>query len=205
MNPRYDISGIIGEGTATADALGRFLAANAGAVDVVINSAGGSAPDGAALMAAMQRHGTVTVQIDGIAASAASLAAMGGKRIVLHPSALLMIHEPAAFVFGPGDELRATADALDKMTVVYARAYAAATGNPVTRIAAWMKAETWMTAQEAVALNFADEVGGDTPPAMVAAFDYSRFTSAPAHLVQLASQHGWATVSPAQSKEKTNA
>lgn len=206
MNPTFTLSGYIGEGEATPDALGRFLDANPGAVDVLINSPGGIASDGAALMAAMQRHGNVSVQIDGIAASAASLVAMGGKRITMHPASLMMIHEPSAWAAGPAGVMRQTADALDKMTGVYAQAYARATGNPVARVAEWMADETWLTAAEALALNFADEIGGDTPPEMIARFDYTRFQMAPAHLLALACQQGWSTSSTdTGKKDKTDA
>ena len=203
--PQLMLHGMIGEDNAAPTFVSAFLEQNPGPVLFNINSPGGLATEGAAIMAAMQRHGQVTVQVDGLAASAASLAMIGGKRIILHPAALVMVHEPSALVFGPADDMRATADALDKMTLVYALAYARATGNPLARVAAWMKTETWMTAEEAVSLNFADEIGGDTPPAMVAAFDYSRFVSAPAHLVTLARQNGWATVSPVSGKENQNA
>ena len=132
--------------------------------------------------------------------------AMGGNKIIMHPAAVMMIHEPSALAVGPAGVMRQTADTLDKMSGVYATAYARATGNPVARVLEWMRSETWMTADEAVALNFADEIEGNTNPTMVAAFDYSRFTSAPANLVKLASQHGWATVSPdTGTKEKADA
>jgi len=205
MTPRLEITGLIGEDNATTAFVGAFLDQNPGPVLVNINSPGGLATEGAAIMAALQRHGQVTVQVDGLAASAASLAMIGGRRIILHPAALVMIHEPSALVFGPADAMRQTADALDKISGVYADAYARATGNPVARVAGWMKVETWMTAEEAVALNFGDEIGGDTAPVMVARFDYTRFMAAPAQLVRAAHLNGWATASPVSSDEENHA
>lgn len=207
MTPRFDISGVIGEGQACAEPLRNFLAQNTGKVEVFINSPGGIATEGAAMMAALENHGEVIVHVAGMAASAASLAAMGGKRIRMHSAALLMIHDPSGFTFGPADQHRAAADTLDKMTDVYARAYARATGHRVERIKAWMKAETWLTADEALELNFCDEIeGAETVEPVFAAFDYSRFFNAPNELVRLARKNGWARdASEVNSKGKANA
>lgn len=205
-NPRFTVSGIIGEGDASAERLGRFLAENPGPVLVTINSPGGDAFEGAAMLAELERHGAATVLVQGVAASAASLAVMGGARIVMHSDAMLMIHEPGAVTFGPAGEHRATAAMLDKLTGVYAAAYARATGHPAARVAAWMAAETWLTADESVSLNFADEIEATETPAAVARFDFTRFRNAPAQLVRMARANGWATVSPdAGAKEETYA
>lgn len=190
MKPRFVLSGEIGFDVSSAQ-LETFLAANPGPVDVLINSPGGSASDGAAMMAAMERHGKVTVTIEGVAASAASLTAMGAQVVLMHPVALLMIHEPSAGTFGTADELRADADTLEKMSLVYAKGYARATGQPVSRVASWMAAETWMTATEAVELGFVDRITEPASGAAVAAFDYSRFRHAPAALVVTAREKGW--------------
>ena len=203
MTPRFDISGAIGEGDATSAALGRFLDANPGAVEVVFNSFGGIASEGAGLFAELERHGGATAIVQGIAASAASLAMLGARRVRVHDAALVMLHEPAALTMGTADDMQATADSLDKIGAVYAGIYARATGNPVARIAAWMAEETWLDATECVALGFADEVlSGSTEPAVpVAAFDYRKFRSAPAALVQMALANGWATELPISKTE----
>jgi hypothetical protein len=87
------------------------------------------------------------------------------------------------------------------MTGVYAQAYARATGHSVARIAAWMKDETWLTAQEALELNFCDGIEAEAEePHMVAAFDYGRFRNAPGDLVKLARKNGWVTGSPVQEQ-----
>jgi ATP-dependent protease ClpP protease subunit len=207
MTPRYDIAGEIGEGNARAEALSAFLAQHAGQpVHVVINSPGGIASEGSALLATMERHGNVTVHIEGMAASAASLAALGGRTVLMHTDALLMIHEPSAFTWGTASEHRAGADMLDKMTGVYAAAYARATGQPVELVAAWMAEETWMTAQEALELNFCDGIEGEASKGRpVAAFDYGRFRNAPRELVALAMAKGWAGKSGRNEKGNEDA
>ena len=86
MTPEHHISGEIGDGA--AQALSAFLTVNPGPVRITINSPGGIASESAALMAAMERHGKCHVMVEGMAASAASLATMGGQKITMHPAAL---------------------------------------------------------------------------------------------------------------------
>jgi len=191
--PRFNLFGEIGfENGARLDDLTSFLAANPGPVDVFINSPGGVATEGAAMMAALERHGRAKVHVVGTAASAASLAALGGQIVLMHHAAMMMIHEPSAGTWGTADDHRSGAEALDRMTAAYASSYARATGQPVARIAAWMAAETWLTAAEAVELGFADRITGTGEGEAVAAFDYSRFRAAPQDLVQMAVSRGWA-------------
>lgn len=201
----FYLTGYIGENSATVDRLGEFLTANPDAATVIVNSPGGSATEGAAMLAQLEAHGNVTVRVVGVAASAASLVAMGGNRIVMHPAAAMMIHDPACMVFGAAKDLRTEADNLDKLAGIYAAAYARATGNRVEHVRAWMDAETWLTAEEALALHFCDEIeasGARGKP--VAAHDYTSFKAAPRQLVRLAIKNGWATVSPGDSKGKAD-
>lgn len=205
--PRFRLAGMIGEGEATARALGDFLSDNAGRpVVLTINSPGGDAFEGAAMLAEVERHGNVTSMGEGIVASAATLPLMAAREIVLHREAAIMIHDPSGFSFGPSGVHRATADVLDKLGGVYADFYARASGTPVQVVAAWMRAETWMTAEEAVALHFADRIEGDDRPVSVAAFDFTRFTNPPAALVKMARANGWAAVpSETSTERKTDA
>lgn len=205
MVSRFALNGDIEAGAASR--LASFLLHNPGSVTLFINSPGGDALEGAALMAEVERHGEVTVHVQGVAASAATLPLVAAKEVVMHPAAMVMIHEPSAWGGGTADELRDTAAALDKMSATYAAAYARHTGHPTARIAAWMKAETWLTAEEAVELRFADRIeAADKHPQMVAAYDYTKFRQPPEGLVRLAQKHGWATASPAdKSQEKKNA
>lgn len=194
MPPRFELNGDIEAGIARR--LGEFLDDNPDLVTLHINSPGGDALEGAALMAEVERHGAVIVCVQGIAASAATLPMVAAKKVILHPAAMVMIHEPSAWGGGTADQLRDTAAMLDKIGTTYAEAYARHTGHSVTRIAAWMKAETWLTANEAVELRFADQVEEAKAPQMIAAHDYSKFRRPPKSLVQLAQKHGWVPAAP---------
>jgi ATP-dependent Clp protease, protease subunit len=195
----FSLSGFIGEDGATPDDLARYLDANSTEAIITVNSAGGSAFDGAAMLAHLHAHGNATCRVVGVAASAASLVVMGANRIIMHPSAHIMIHNPATVVFGDAEALTHEADVMDKLARTYARAYASATGHPVERVSAWMDAETWLTADEALALHFCDEIEGEgTRGKAVAAFDYGRFRAAPQALVRLANKNGWASGLPAK-------
>lgn len=149
----------------------------------------------------------MTAFVTGIAASAASLVMVAAKRVVVHRDAMAMIHDPAALAYGSGPELRRWADTLDKIGAVYAASYSHHTGNPVKTVAKWMADETWLTAEEAVALNFADAIEGDEVAEAVACFDYTAFRNAPAQLVHLARKNGWAAARPNKTgkKETSNA
>lgn len=204
MAPRYLVTGDIESGESAAR-LGRFLEANPGPVEVVINSPGGAAQEGAAMMASVQRHGEVTAILRGMCCSAATLPAVAAKKIVMHHACFFMIHEPARYNFwGTADALRQEAEVLEKLTHIYADAYSRETGNDIELVKAWMKAETYLTADEALELNFCDEIEGpEAGTVTVAAFDLSHFKSPPPELVRLAAENGWATASP--SMEKANA
>lgn len=147
-----------------------------------INSPGGSATDGAAIRSlvrsfAEERQATVSVEIHGIAASAASAIAMAGDQILMAPDALLMIHNPWSIAVGDSDDMQHVADVLDKHEQAYAKTYADRTGLPVEEIRELMAAETWMTASEAIEKGFADgELGEHVEP--VAAADNERIAAA---------------------------
>lgn len=206
MTPQLNIFDEIGISASRLAVVEPFLSDNPGPATVHINSPGGIATEGAAIAAAIERHGNVTIRVSGIAASAASLVMVAGKRIILHRDALVMIHDPAALAYGTGPQLRKWADDLDKIGTVYAASYSHHTGNPVKTVAKWMADETWLTAEEAVALNFADEIEGEAA-AEAATFDYTAFRNAPAQLVQLARKNGWAAARPNKTgkKETSNA
>lgn len=202
--PHYYIDGDILPGAAVA--LSEFLAKHSGPVTVYINSPGGVASEGAAMMAAIAAHGGVTVRVRGVAASAATLPMVAAHRALIDPAAMVMIHEPSALAEGTADGHRAAAGALDKITSTYARAYAHHTGHPVETILAWMHAETWMTAEEAVALRFADALDDTAEaPQIAARADYTRFKAAPEALRRLAARHGWTADPSEPPKEQAHA
>jgi ATP-dependent Clp protease protease subunit len=151
---------------------------------VRINSPGGSVFDGVAIYNALKRHeARVTVWIDGIAASIASMIAMAGDQVVMPENAMLMLHDPSALVIGTAADMRAMAEALDKMKAGMVAAYRDKSGREDAEIQALMAAETWLSAQEAVDLGLADRV--EQPVRMAAHFDLSRFRNAPPQLAAI--------------------
>lgn len=148
-----------------------------------LNSPGGSVFDAVAIYNAIKRHsGTVTVWIDGIAASAASYIAMAGDEVIMPENAFLMIHDPAGVVMGTAVDMRAMAEALDKIKGSLLQGYAAKSGRSQEEIAPLMAAETWLDAKDALDLGFADRIA--EPVRIAARFDVGRFRNAPPVLVE---------------------
>lgn len=128
-------------------------------VDVEINSPGGDVFAGLAIYNGLRASGKkINVKVLGLAASAASLVAMAGDTIEMPENAFMMIHNPWGFAMGGADEMRNTADVLDKIGTGLVSTYAKRTGKTDQEIAALLDAETWMTAQEAVDAGFATSV-----------------------------------------------
>jgi ATP-dependent Clp endopeptidase proteolytic subunit ClpP len=152
-------------------------------IDLRLNSPGGSVFDAVAIFNALKRHaGPITVWIDGIAASAASYIAMAGDEIVMPENAFLMIHDPAGLVMGTAEDMRATAEALDKVKGSLIQGYASKSGKAEEEIAALMAAETWLDANEALDLGFIDRIA--EPVRIAASFDIGRFRNAPPLLLE---------------------
>ena len=128
-------------------------------VDVEINSPGGDVFAGLAIYNGLRASGKkINVKVLGLAASAASLVAMAGDTIEMPENAFMMIHNPWGFAMGGADEMRNTADVLDKIGTSLVSTYAKRTGKTDQEITALLDAETWMTAQEAVDAGFATSV-----------------------------------------------
>jgi ATP-dependent Clp protease, protease subunit len=152
-------------------------------IDLRLNSPGGSVFDAVAIYNALKRHaGDITVWIDGIAASAASYIAMAGDTIIMPENAFLMIHDPSGLVMGTAEDMRATAEALDKVKGSLIRGYVAKSGKPDDEIAALMAAETWLDAKDALDLGFIDRIA--EPVKLAASFDVARFRNAPPSLIE---------------------
>jgi len=150
-----------------------------------LNSPGGSVFDSVAIYNALKRHaGPVAVWIDGIAASAASYVAMAGDEVVMPANAFIMIHDPGGMVLGTAEDMRAMADALDKIKGSLVAGYAAKSRRDEAEIAALMAKETWFDAEEAVALGLADRLA--EPVRVAARFDIGRFRNAPPALAVMA-------------------
>lgn len=153
-------------------------------IDLRLNSPGGSVFDAVAIYNALTRHaGTITVWIDGIAASAASYIAMAGDEIVMPENAFLMIHDPSGIVMGTAVDMRDMAGTLDKIAASMTRGYAAKSGKPVAQIAALMASETWFGATDALDLGLATRLA--EPVQIAASFDIARFRNAPPALAEL--------------------
>jgi ATP-dependent protease ClpP protease subunit len=128
-------------------------------VELSINSPGGNVFDALAIHNVLGRYeGNLTVRIDGVAASAASLIAMAGKKIVMPENAFMMIHNAATIAWGEPSDLRKAADDLDKINDGIVAAYRKKTGMEDAELKKLMDAETWMNGLDAVAMGFADEM-----------------------------------------------
>lgn len=124
-----------------------------------LNSPGGVITDGNAIYNVLKRHkANVKVTIEGIAASMASVIAMAGDEVVMPENAFLMIHNPHVFMGGGADDLRHEADLLDKMKKSAIKAYKRKATISNDDISKMMDDETWITAEEAVKMGFADIV-----------------------------------------------
>jgi len=154
------------------------------AITVRINSLGGSVPDGIAICNAMKRHkAQITVEIDGIAYSIASLIAMGGDTINMASNALMMIHAPWTYAAGNSAELRELADQLDTWATAMSTSYAAKTGDQPGALALLTDGKDhFFTAEEALAAKFIDAITDANPVAASAARDMpvSRYRFVPA-------------------------
>lgn len=102
--------------------------------------------------------GNVTVKIDGIAASAASVIAMAGTKVLMSPVAMLMIHNPATIAMGDHNEMQKAIDMLNEVKESIINAYEIKTNLSRNKISRLMEEETWMDARKAVELGFADDI-----------------------------------------------
>jgi ATP-dependent protease ClpP protease subunit len=146
-------------GGVSAQMLANQLAAlDVDTIRVFINSPGGAAWDGISIMNALRRHSaTIEVHVDGLAASAASVIAMAGDRIIMNRGSQLMIHDASAGAYGDAELMAEVAAILTKLSDSIADVYAGRAGSDRATWRAAMQAETWYTAEEAVAAGLADE------------------------------------------------
>ena len=130
-----------------------------GDVTVWINSPGGDCVAAAQIYNMLREYkGKVTVKIDGIAASAASVIAMAGDTVLMSPVSMMMIHNPMTIAFGDSGEMQRAIDMLSSVKDSIINAYEIKTGLSRTKLAHLMDAETWMDAGKAVELGFADDI-----------------------------------------------
>jgi ATP-dependent protease ClpP protease subunit len=130
-------------------------------LDVYINSPGGSVFEGRAIMAALSRFSGKTVaHVDSLCASAATSIALACNEVVMSEGALFMIHNASSGVWGDKTDLRETADLLEKIEMSIIKDYTDKTGKDDAQVIAWMDAESWFTASEALANGFVDRIEG---------------------------------------------
>ena len=135
------------------------LNSGTGDITVWINSPGGDCVAAAQIYNMLSNYkGKVTVKIDGIAASAASVIAMAGDTVLVSPVSMLMIHNPATIAWGDHAEMQKAMDMLSEVKESIINAYVLKTGLSRPKLSHLMDAETWMDANKAVELGFADEI-----------------------------------------------
>ena len=130
-----------------------------GPIDVWLNSPGGDCVAAAQIYnMLMDYKGNVTVKIDGIAASAASVIAMAGTKVLVSPVSMMMIHNPMTVAMGDTAEMQKAIEMLSSVKDSIINAYEIKTGLSRAKLSHLMDAETWMDANKAVELGFADDV-----------------------------------------------
>ena len=135
------------------------LNAGSGDVTVWINSPGGDCIAASQIYTMLMDYkGNVTVKIDGIAASAASVIAMAGTKVLMAPTALMMIHNPMTGAFGDHEDMQKAIEMLNEVKESIINAYEIRTNLSRAKLSHLMSSETWMNAKKAIELGFADEI-----------------------------------------------
>lgn len=184
------------------------LNSGTGDITVWINSPGGDCVAAAQIYNMLTNYkGKVTVKIDGIAASAASVIAMAGDTVLVSPVSMLMIHNPATIAWGDHAEMQKAIDMLAEVKESIINAYVLKTGLSRPKLSHLMDAETWMDANKAVELGFADEImtrakeegtdGEEKNPPAPSAMLFSRRAVNNALFNKMAAKYG-------QEEKKTN-
>ena len=139
------------------------LFSGSGPITLWINSPGGDCIAASQIYSMlMDYQGEVTVKIDGIAASAASVIAMAGTKVLMAPTALIMIHNPSMMAFGDHNEMEKAIDILNEVKESIINAYELKTGQSRAVLSHLMENETWMNAKKAIELHFADGILEDS-------------------------------------------
>lgn len=135
------------------------LDSGTGPITIWINSPGGDCIAASQIYTMLMDYaGDITVKIDGIAASAASVIAMAGTKVIMAPTALLMIHNPSTTAMGDRRDMEKAIDLLNEVKESIINAYEIKTGMSRTTLSHLMDAETWMNAKKAIELKFADAI-----------------------------------------------
>ncbi|MCF1502917.1 ATP-dependent Clp protease proteolytic subunit [Afifella sp. H1R] len=163
-----------------------------------LNSPGGYTDQAEGIANAIRlRSGKTDVVVAGVCMSAATIIGCAGDELAMSPGSVYMVHEPAITLISANSDGIKSAEKYQRIsTDAYAAAYAERTGKSDAEVRAWMKAETYFSAEEAVEAGFADRVAGDAVEitAVAPAFPYADkglFAHAPRRLVALASKKNW--------------
>lgn len=135
------------------------LMSASGDVIIWLNSPGGDCVAASQIYAMLMDYkGSVTVKIDGIAASAASVIAMAGTTVLMAPTALMMVHNPLTIAIGDSEEMQKAISMLDEVKESIINAYEIKTGQSRAKLSHLMDAETWLSANKAIELGFVDGI-----------------------------------------------
>ena len=179
-------------------------AGNAQVLHVYINSPGGDVFEGRAIMAALARfNGKTIAHIDSLCASAATSIAVACTEVEMSPGAFFMIHNASTMAWGDKTALRETADLLEKIEGSIIADYTSKTGKDSAQVTAWMDAETWFNAEEALANGFVDRISSTSTAPAQNAWNLAAFTNAPAAL-KIEKSEVIDTVIPKKSMKQTN-
>jgi ATP-dependent Clp protease protease subunit len=149
-------------------------------VHLRINSPGGDVFEGRAIVEAIKRFAGKTIaHVDSLAASAATSIAIAADEVEIAQGAFFMIHNASGMTWGDKTAMRETADLLEKVEGSIVHDYNAKTGKDAAEIIAWMDAETWFTADEAVANGFCDRLAATAAPKAANAWNLAAYNKAP--------------------------
>ena len=150
------------------------LFAGSGPVTIWINSPGGDCVAASQIYTMLMDYkGDITVKIDGVAASAASVIAMAGTKVLMAPTALMMIHNPATLAIGDSTEMQKAIDMLSEVKESIINAYEIKTNMRRSKLSQLMDAETWMNANKAMEYGFADGILEDEKKSSDAAVSFA--------------------------------
>mgnify|MGYP003623586488 CR=1 FL=1 len=152
------------------------LFSGTGNITIWINSPGGDCIAASQIYSMLMDYkGDVTVKIDGLAASAASVIAMAGTKVLMAPTALMMIHNPATLAMGDHEDMKKAISMLDEVKESIINAYEIKTSLSRTKLSHLMDSETWMNANKAIELGFADGIIEDEKKSTsIPAYAFSR-------------------------------
>ena len=181
------------------------LLAGTGDITVWINSPGGDVFAAAQIYNMLMEYtGKVTVKIDGLAASAASVIAMAGGDVYMSPVSMLMIHNPSTIAIGDSEEMLRAKALLDEVKESIINAYELKTGLSRTKLSHLMDAESWMNANKALELGFADKIMfmESETPALTDSLIFSRMAVTNSLISKLPKQPKQKTGTPIESLDK---